>query len=104
MNKPLLILIAACSFVKIIAQDKSELAEINRELDKCPELDVLGWYHSHPRIGIFLSRADIFIHREFFNHPNQVALVVDPYTMKKGFYGWYGEEIIKYPCNIVNLK
>ena len=31
-----------------------------------PELDIVGWYHTHPGLGIFLSGHDLFIHRNFF--------------------------------------
>src|SRR5262249_23310558 len=39
---------------------------------------IVGWYHSHPGFGIFLSDYDLFIHRNFFNAKHQIALVVDP--------------------------
>ena len=32
-----------------------------------PELDIVGWFHTHPGFGIFLSEYDLFIHRNFFN-------------------------------------
>ena len=43
-----------------------------------PELDIVGWYHTHPDFGIFLSHHDLFIHQHFFAQPLQVAYVVDP--------------------------
>ena len=27
---------------------------------------ILGWYHTHPNIGLFLSSYDTFIHENFF--------------------------------------
>jgi len=38
----------------------------------------VGWHHTHPGYGVFLSSMDQFIHRHFFNLPWMVALVVDP--------------------------
>ena len=49
---------------------------------------LLGWYHSHPGIGIFLSPADVQIHEQRFHDAWQVALVVDPQTGKAGLFGW----------------
>lgn len=63
--------------------------EINRERDlRCPDLDIVGWYHTHPDFGIFLSGHDEFIHRHFFNQPLHVAYVVDPIRQDRGFFRW----------------
>ncbi len=53
-----------------------------------PEKKYLGWYHSHPDFGIFLSAMDLFIHENFFNAPHQVALVVDPVRREEGLFFW----------------
>jgi hypothetical protein len=47
-------------------------------LNSFPELRILGWYHSHPGMGIFLSGSDLFIHDHFFSAPWQIAVVLDP--------------------------
>lgn len=49
---------------------------------------VVGWYHSHPGWGIFLSDMDLFICRGFFNNPLDVALVVDPCQDHRGWFHW----------------
>jgi hypothetical protein len=41
-------------------------------------MTVVGWYHSHTRSDIGLTDADRAIHREFFNQPWQLALVLRP--------------------------
>ena len=51
-----------------------------------PGQSIVGWYHSHPGFGIFLSEYDLFIHRNFFSAPEMVALVIDPL---KGEGGWF---------------
>lgn len=43
-----------------------------------PDYKVVGWFHTHPGFGIFLSEYDKFIQRNFFNLPWQIAYVVDP--------------------------
>jgi hypothetical protein len=48
----------------------------------------VGWYHTHPDYGIFLSGQDLFIHRNFFDQPLQVAYVVDPIRQTRGFFQW----------------
>jgi proteasome lid subunit RPN8/RPN11 len=63
--------------------------EITRERDKLhPDLDIVGWYHTHPDFGIFLSSHDLFIHHHFFAQPLQVAYVVDPIRQHRGFFQW----------------
>ena len=48
----------------------------------------MGWYHTHPNFGIFLSHHDLFIHHNFFAQPLQVAYVVDPINQTRGFFQW----------------
>jgi len=38
----------------------------------------VGWYHSHPSFGCFLSSIDLDSHRRYFSESYHVALVVDP--------------------------
>jgi proteasome lid subunit RPN8/RPN11 len=63
--------------------------EITRERDRLhADLDIVGWYHTHPDFGIFLSSHDLFIHHNFFSEPLQVAYVVDPIRQTRGFFRW----------------
>jgi proteasome lid subunit RPN8/RPN11 len=55
-----------------------------------PEEKIVGWYHSHPGFGVFLSEHDLFIHENFFSSPRQVAWVYDPHTDEEGCFGWVG--------------
>ena len=56
---------------------------------------IVGWIHTHPDFGIFLSEYDKFIHQNFFNEDYQVAYVVDPIQNIEGFYFWINEKIEK---------
>jgi proteasome lid subunit RPN8/RPN11 len=47
-----------------------------------PKLQILGWYHSHPGFGVEFSEMDLFIQRNFFPNPTQIALVIDPLSGK----------------------
>jgi hypothetical protein len=49
---------------------------------------IVGWYHTHPRFGIFLSDMDKFIHKHHFPQPWTTALVVDPVQETEGFFVW----------------
>jgi proteasome lid subunit RPN8/RPN11 len=62
-----------------------------------PEQRILGWYHSHPGFGIFLSEHDIFIHKNFFSSPRQVAWVFDPHSEEEGCFGWVKGSIERLP-------
>lgn len=53
-----------------------------------PDDRIVGWYHSHPGFGVFLSEHDTFIHQNFFSSPDQVAWVYDPHTDEEGCFGW----------------
>lgn len=62
---------------------------INAEMDsKYQDLRIVGWYHTHPDFGIFLSDRDVFIQEHFFGGPGQVALVVDPIRKLEGVFEW----------------
>lgn len=54
---------------------------------------IVGWYHSHPGHGVFLSGYDLFIQRSFFSDPRMVALVIDPLAGDTGWFGWAGDDI-----------
>ena len=70
--------------------------EITRERDRLhPELDIVGWYHTHPDFGVFLSGHDLFIHQHFFGQPLQVAYVVDPIRQTRGFFQWRGTALVQ---------
>ncbi len=53
-----------------------------------PDELIVGWYHTHPGLGVFLSGPDLFIHQHFFSDPMQVALVIDPPDFTWGMFCW----------------
>ena len=53
-----------------------------------PDKKIIGWQHTHPNYGIFLSNYDMFIQENFFNLPFQVAYVIDPIQSLRGFFQW----------------
>ena len=68
---------------------------VHRTLDRDfpSDAQIVGWYHSHPGFGIFLSEHDLFIHRNFFSGASQIALVVDPIARTEGVFAWRDGDI-----------
>ena len=58
------------------------------------DLQIVGWYHSHPGFGVFLSERDLFIQEHFFSNPGQVALVIDPISETEGVFFWKDGKIV----------
>ncbi len=69
---------------------------VHKEHEKrYPEKKIIGWQHTHPNYGIFLSNYDIFIQENFFDMPFQVAYVIDPIQNIRGFFQWKNGKIEK---------
>lgn len=68
-----------------IGHDAWEEAHAKIDADY-PDMHIVGWFHSHPGFGLFLSEYDAFIQQNFFSDSRQVALVVDPLA---GELGWF---------------
>lgn len=64
--------------------------EINK---KYGEGQIVGWIHTHPDFGIFLSEYDMFIQENFFKEEYQIAYVIDPIQHIEGFYFWVNGHI-----------
>lgn len=63
-------------------------AELERRAAAGHDEKIVGWYHTHPGFGIFLSGMDLFIQDNFFNLPFQVAFVYDPVGGDEGAFVW----------------
>lgn len=62
-----------------------------------PDRRIVGWYHTHPGFGIFLSGMDLFIQDHFFNAPWQVAFVYDPIGGDEGMFVWRKGKSLREP-------
>jgi len=59
-----------------------------------PSLRIVGWYHTHPRLGVFLSGTDLRTQRLYFSAPWQIAVVIDPISREIGyFFGALGKKL-----------
>lgn len=80
---------------------QTTLVQLNRDLeDRFPDLKMVGWYHTHPRMSIFLSAYDAWLHQNFFREHWQVALVVEPYREMGGFFCWQSEQRFDPRCYV----
>ncbi len=71
---------------------QDSLVQLNNTLeDQFPGKQMVGWYHTHPRMDVFLSSYDTWLHTSFFFKPWQVALVMEPFADKGGFFCWQPE-------------
>ncbi|MDX1615194.1 MAG: Mov34/MPN/PAD-1 family protein [Candidatus Promineifilaceae bacterium] len=51
-----------------------------------PTMEIVGWYHSHPDLGVFFSPDDVIVHSAAFVQPWHVALVIDPVRQEGCFF------------------
>ena len=67
---------------------QQEIHQIKEE--KFPNQRILGWFHTHPGYGIFLSSADQFIDQNYFNEAFHIAIVIDPTKSEEelGVFVW----------------
>jgi proteasome lid subunit RPN8/RPN11 len=47
---------------------------------------LVGWFHSHPNFGVFLSEHDKFIQQNFFGANGNITIVVDPIRGRRGWF------------------
>ncbi|MCB9008193.1 MAG: Mov34/MPN/PAD-1 family protein [Ardenticatenaceae bacterium] len=55
---------------------------------KFPDLEIVGWFHTHPGLGVFYSSDDVVVHTAAFTLPWHVGLVVDPLGNEASYFGW----------------
>ena len=68
------------------------LVGIHNDLERrLPGREILGWYHTHPGMGVFLSGYDQWLHEHFFPEAWQVALVIEPRDSEGGFFARRGD-------------
>ena len=71
---------------------------IHADLDqRGKSVRIVGWYHTHPGFGPFLSAHDRFIQEHFFAHSRHVALVLDPVQDLVAVFAWRGGVIERLP-------
>ncbi|MEG4634221.1 Mov34/MPN/PAD-1 family protein [Microcoleus sp. AR_TQ3_B6] len=61
-------------------------AILNNQKQDFPGTTIVGWYHSHPGHGIFLSGTDLNTQRLCFKQIWQIAVVYDPLRREIGYF------------------
>jgi proteasome lid subunit RPN8/RPN11 len=66
---------------------------------------IVGWYHSHPGHGLFLSQTDLNTHMQFYQFsPYAVSLVVDPKSNEFGIWIYEnGVGVVQLPANYIHI-
>jgi proteasome lid subunit RPN8/RPN11 len=66
---------------------------------------IVGWYHSHPGHGLFLSQTDVQTHMQFSQFsPYAVSLVADPKAEEFGI--WIFEDragVVQLPSSFIHI-
>jgi proteasome lid subunit RPN8/RPN11 len=66
---------------------------------------LIGWYHTHPDLGVFLSRTDVEkTHNRLFNDPFQIALVLDPVRGTAAYFCRDGAAVFATPKDEFQLE
>ncbi len=60
--------------------------------EQYPTLDIVGWYHTHPGLGVFYSADDVVVHSAAFVMPWHVGLVIDPVYKEGCWFGWHTKQ------------
>jgi len=68
--------------------ESSTYDRVWKEIDKDENMVIVGWYHSHPNLGIFLSGTDTQNMKAFHYKPYQIAIVIDPIQNFRGVFAW----------------
>jgi proteasome lid subunit RPN8/RPN11 len=61
-----------------VSIQKSEWKEVWKDLALTPGSQIVGWYHSHPNHGVFLSAVDRKTQSLWFAQEWKIAIVIDP--------------------------
>lgn len=60
-----------------------------------PGEQIVGWYHSYPGFGLFVSEQDAFIHDCWFNNAGHVFVVIDPKLGQEAVFAWRHDKLVE---------
>jgi proteasome lid subunit RPN8/RPN11 len=81
-----------------VTRHLERLRQKTAQTGKETQLRVVGWYHTHPGFGVFMSGTDQATQRNVFGMAWQIAVVYDPLNREYGLFsgpsstptrGWY---------------
>ncbi len=68
-----------------VSFDKQAFSKLAAQYDNTKGI-IIGWAHSHPSFGCFLSSTDVQTQQDLFNEEFNIAMVVDPLARENGFF------------------
>lgn len=80
---------------ELSAKDEAELRQLLEAAGSdagLEGLETVGWFHSHTRDGVTLTKADLDLYNRFFPAPWQIALVVRPHAYEPARAGFFFRE------------
>jgi proteasome lid subunit RPN8/RPN11 len=69
-----------------------------------PALEIVGWYHTHPGLGVFYSADDVVVHKAAFVLPWQIGLVVDPIANEACLVCWQHDRATRGEAKLVGVS
>ncbi|WP_058485902.1 LysM peptidoglycan-binding domain-containing protein [Defluviitalea phaphyphila] len=71
-----------------------KIDDINKKIDMYfPDSELVGWMHTQPGYGIFLTTRDLKIQKQFFKKPYQTLMIIDPIENTEAFFMWDKKEV-----------
>ena len=66
---------------------------------------IVGWYHSHPGLGLFLSQTDVETHMQFYQFsPYAISLVAEPKSEEFGIWIYEnGAGMLQLPSSYIHI-
>lgn len=72
--------------------------QINRIKDsKYPRFHIVGWFHTHPDFGVYLTPGEVAFHEEHFAEEWQIAVILDPTYQDLGVFAWQDNKVKSIP-------
>ena len=91
-----------------IAFGASAWSTLDRQLEiyKPKKFELVGWFHTHPGWGVFLSGEDINTHMTYFKHPYQIAMEMESVNsdFDLGLFTWKDVNLEKVTGEGLNNK
>ena len=71
------------SVIRMDLDPMSIARDLSEAQDRYPALQVVGWFHTHPGHGLFLSAPDLKVQYNQFPSPHHFAMEIDPLSPRR---------------------
>lgn len=99
LGNKLVVICGAIQFKNSSAEDgilltEEIINEVQVQMDKYfPNCELIGWMHTQPGYGIFLTTQDIRLQKQYFPEFYQLLMIIDPIENTEAFFLWDEEEV-----------